>query len=527
MDDYLDDLCTSSYLDDYDDLFSQQDQTQRQSTTSALLNHHVDSQQVIVDDSFFDMFSSSQLPAPSMSSNNDDTTTTTTAMIATKRPAIMDDPPHQSSSTNTGTQPKPRESVIASIEETILSVVQRMALGKSLELPGFGRPQPNRTNKKQKKTRDHAALQQQQRTTSLDLDTNSLEEMRSTQPSSSSSNTTSSSSNASSSTAATSSSSTTRALTLNSAASAKTFARYLRVLEIIHEALVTSVVVSKRDIYYRDIALFGTQSVVDKIVDDLSCFYNVPRSNLNVTAASKGLVFGPAKITLKNGKVIDCSTRGGDGEMNQDLDTDDQGVLIPPANHVAHMEWEADFLLIIEKEASFRHLVASGFSTMFPTAMLITDLATRHMVKYMSAQDRTLPIIALVDCDPYGLDIYSVYKWGSQAQAFDSPNLAVPSIQFLGLSMQDRSRFGIPHSAYAPLTVRDRRKAMLLLQNSTNHASSSSTEGSSQDHQQFVNLLSSMVHMDKKCELQGLCANHEFGMLKLLQAKLVHFILEA
>ncbi|KAJ8653396.1 hypothetical protein O0I10_010942 [Lichtheimia ornata] len=305
----------------------------------------------------------------------------------------MNDPPQiTSNGTNTGNQPQPRESVIASIERTILSVVQRMALGKSLELPSFGRPQYNRTNKKQKKTRVHAALQQQ-RTASLDI--------------------------------------------------AKTFACYLRVLEIIHEALVTSEVISKRDIYYRDIALFGTQSVVDK------------------TAASKGLVFGPAKITLKNGKVIDCSTRGGDGEMNQDLDTDDQGVLIPPANQVAHMEWDADFLLIIEKEASFRHLVASGFSTMFPTGMLITgrgypDLATRHMVKYMSAQDRTLPIIALVDCDPYGLDIYSVYKWGSQAQAFDSPNLAVPSIQFLGLSMQDRSRFGIPHSAYAPLTVRDR-----------------------------------------------------------------------
>lgn len=46
--------------------------------------------------------------------------------------------------------------------------------------------------------------------------------------------------------------------------------------------------------------------------------------------------------------------------------------------------------------------------------MMMQDLATRHMVKYMSVQDRTLPIIALVDCDPYGLDIYSVYKWGSQ-----------------------------------------------------------------------------------------------------------------
>lgn len=54
--------------------------------------------------------------------------------------------------------------------------------------------------------------------------------------------------------------------------------------------------------------------------------------------------------------------------MNQEFESDDQvplyircciyhvlnfihqGVLIPPANQVAHMEWDADFLLIIEKE---------------------------------------------------------------------------------------------------------------------------------------------------------------------------------
>lgn len=27
-----------------------------------------------------------------------------------------------------------------------------------------------------------------------------------------------------------------------------------------------------------------------------------------------------------------------------------QGALIPPSNQVAHMEWDADFLLIVEKE---------------------------------------------------------------------------------------------------------------------------------------------------------------------------------
>lgn len=101
MDEYLGDLCTS-YLDDYDDLFSQQDLTQRQST-SALLNHHVDSQHVL-DDSF-ETFSS-QLLVPTISNSND--TTTSTTMIATKRPAIIDDSHSSTATTATGTQPQSR-----------------------------------------------------------------------------------------------------------------------------------------------------------------------------------------------------------------------------------------------------------------------------------------------------------------------------------------------------------------------------------------------------------------------------------
>lgn len=36
-------------------------------------------------------------------------------------------------------------------------------------------------------------------------------------------------------------------------------------MEIIHEAVSTNVMVSKRDIFYRDVALFGTQRSVDKV----------------------------------------------------------------------------------------------------------------------------------------------------------------------------------------------------------------------------------------------------------------------
>lgn len=45
-------------------------------------------------------------------------------------------------------------------------------------------------------------------------------------------------------------------------------------------------------------------------------------------------------------------------------------------------------------------------------------------------------------------------------------------------------RFGIPHSAFVPLNVRDRRKAMLLLKNYINN--SPRADASSPDHQQFV-----------------------------------------
>lgn len=36
-------------------------------------------------------------------------------------------------------------------------------------------------------------------------------------------------------------------------------------MEIVHEALTSNVIVTKRDIYYRDVALFGNQKVVDKV----------------------------------------------------------------------------------------------------------------------------------------------------------------------------------------------------------------------------------------------------------------------
>ncbi|KAI8993685.1 Spo11/DNA topoisomerase VI subunit A [Pilobolus umbonatus] len=217
----------------------------------------------------------------------------------------------------------------------------------------------------------------------------------------------------------------TRILSLAGGMTARSLARYLCVLQIIYEAIAYKIIVTKRDIFYRDVVLFRTQNVVD------------------MTAASKGLIFGPVRLKLKNNKVLDCLSDSSTDSNNE------QGTLIPPINLICDIQCKAKYVIVIEKEATFRHLASSGFCQSLPeSCILITgkgypDLATRQLIKYFSIHYKSIPILALMDNDPHGLDIYATYKWGAKAFAYDVFNLAVQSIELIGLTCQDRNEYMI------------------------------------------------------------------------------------
>ncbi|KAI8067487.1 Spo11/DNA topoisomerase VI subunit A [Gongronella butleri] len=326
----------------------------------------------------------------------------------------------------------------------------------------------------------------------------------------------------------------TRTLTLSNMANSTALTRYVRVLEIIYEALATNVVITKRDIYYRDVALFRSQRVVDRLVDDIAFHYNVPRASLNVCASGKGRMFGPATIILKSRRVLDCLSRGNQGnpgdagdDLGGDLDPSDLGIsteqpqdelgtLIPPINQVLDVDTRARCIIVIEKEASFRHLVSAGFVQSMPQpCVLITgcgypDLATRHMVKHLANRYQDVPIVSLMDNDPYGLDIYFVYKWGSAAQAHDSVNLTIPTMRFMGLCCQDRVEHCISPDGYVPLTIKDREKANRLLKAAQRLPPQS--PAIQEDLKQLMRELCRMLYTNHKCEMQALCqgGTHEF-----------------
>lgn len=124
----------------------------------------------------------------------------------------------------------------------------------------------------------------------------------------------------------------------SSAQEAWNFTVLLRIVELVHAGLVDNTVTTKRDIYYKHPDLFMKQAVVDRYVDDLACTLSISRSQLNVTAAAKGLVYGCFTIYREDGTQVDG--------LN-----DKEGMLVPKVERADRLDLvRIHWILIIEKE---------------------------------------------------------------------------------------------------------------------------------------------------------------------------------
>lgn len=115
-------------------------------------------------------------------------------------------------------------------------------------------------------------------------------------------------------------------------------------------ALIGGIIITKRDIYYRDKSLFGNQSTVDKIIDSLCKALNVKRSALGVAAASKGLICGVVAIEKNDGQVFNSQ---------EDFESLIPGIEIEDVREVRS---DAEWILVVEKEASFKTLMEEGIT---------------------------------------------------------------------------------------------------------------------------------------------------------------------
>ncbi|KAK3016659.1 hypothetical protein RJ639_006754 [Escallonia herrerae] len=257
-----------------------------------------------------------------------------------------------------------------------------------------------------------------------------------------------------------------------------------RILHLIHQLCLKNIHVTKRDLFYTDVKLFQDQTQSDAVLDDVSCIVGCTRSSLNVVAAEKGVVVGRL-IFSDNGDMIDCTKMGMGGKA------------IPPnIDRVGDMKSDALFILLVEKDAAYMRLAEDRFYNRFPciivTAKGQPDVATRLFLRKMKMELK-LPVLALVDSDPYGLKILSVYGCGSKNMSYDSANLTTPDIKWLGIRPSDLDKYKIPEQCRLPMTEQDIKTGKDLLE-----------EDFVKKNPGWVEELNLMVKSKQKAEIQAL-----------------------
>ncbi|KAH9735539.1 DNA topoisomerase 6 subunit A [Citrus sinensis] len=258
----------------------------------------------------------------------------------------------------------------------------------------------------------------------------------------------------------------------------------VKILSLIHQLCLRNIHVTKRDLFYTDVKLFQDQTQSDAVLDDVACILGCTRSSLNVIAAEKGVVVGRL-IFSDNGDMIDCTKMGMGGKA------------IPPnIDRVGDMQSDAMFILLVEKDAAYIRLAEDRFYNRFPciivTAKGQPDVATRLFLRKMKMELK-LPVLALVDSDPYGLKILSVYGCGSKNMSYDSANLTTPDIKWLGIRPSDLDKYKIPEQCRLPMTEQDIKTGKDLLE-----------EDFVKKNPGWVEELNLMVKTKQKAEIQAL-----------------------
>ncbi|GAB5358399.1 hypothetical protein AAMO2058_000453900 [Amorphochlora amoebiformis] len=227
-----------------------------------------------------------------------------------------------------------------------------------------------------------------------------------------------------------------------------------KILQLVYQLCLKRIHVTKRDLFYTDVKLFVKQNESDDVLEDIACMIGCTRSSLQVVASEKGVVVG--RVSFEDaGDPIDCTRMGVGGKA------------IPPfIDRITNIQSDAKFVLLVEKDAAFMRLAEDRFYNQYPCIIITAkgqpDVATRLFLKRIKTE-LDIPVLGLVDADPYGLKILSVYMSGSKNMSYDSAHLTTPDIKWLGIRPSDLDKYGIPEQCRLKMTEHDIKTGKQLL----------------------------------------------------------------
>ena len=201
---------------------------------------------------------------------------------------------------------------------------------------------------------------------------------------------------------------------------------------------------------------FDTQDESDPILEDLEVSLGALREELHIFAENRGAMVGNITLTDK-GDDIDCRRMGSGGYAIPSIVEPDV---------IQFKKCEAKFVLHVEKGTVWNRFNEDRFWEQ--NNCILTHGAgqpprgVRRLLQRFN-QELKLPIICLLDCDPWGHYIYSVIKQGSISLAYESTRLAIPEAKFLGIRAKDYVDCQLPDAVKIDLSDNDVKRAREIM----------------------------------------------------------------
>lgn len=256
---------------------------------------------------------------------------------------------------------------------------------------------------------------------------------------------------------------------------------YLTLLKEVQLAIDSDVIIEKREIYYNNVKLFKNIDVVHRSIQEITFLLGIPRHMLNIQSSAIGLYSGKIQFEKyytdnshscflkKNDPVFPLIEKNMSTQTTQHLsinpyiqafvptqslhfispENQDKSQFndldIPISSGLIHqrlapINFQASFLLVVEKETVYHHLLQHGFHYFFPRAIILTgkgypDYLTKRFIQKIIKLKSNLACFYLGDLDPHGISILLDYLFGSEMSVYE--NLFCTVLHPLGVFNDD------------------------------------------------------------------------------------------
>jgi DNA topoisomerase-6 subunit A len=222
---------------------------------------------------------------------------------------------------------------------------------------------------------------------------------------------------------------------------------------------------SLRGMFYRSLhtiqgtkeKTFDDQTESDGILEDLEVTLGALREELHIFAKKRGTMVGNITV-IDSGDEINCRKMGTGGYAIPSICEPDV---------IQFKNVDAKFVLHVEKDTVWQRFNEDRFwethNCILTEGSGQPPRGVRRLLHRLN-KEHGLPIICLLDCDPWGHYIYSVIKQGSISLAFESERLAIPEAKFLGIRAKDYEACELSDDVQIALNDRDTQRARQIME---------------------------------------------------------------